>query len=51
MAASASSALPPGSYDLRANLEGFGIVEQQDITVRLDRTVTLQLQIDAGLRR
>ena len=38
--------LTPGSYDLRANLEGFGIVEQQNIKVSLDRTVTLQLQLN-----
>jgi len=38
--------LTPGEYDLRASLEGFGIVEQQDIGVRLDRTVSLQLTMD-----
>jgi outer membrane receptor protein involved in Fe transport len=41
-------ALPPGEYDLRASLEGMGIVEQQNINVRLDRTVTLQLQMTAA---
>jgi len=41
-------ALPVGSYDLRASLEGFGILEQQDIQVQLDRTVTLQLQMNSA---
>lgn len=41
-------ALPVGEYDLRASLEGFGILEQQDIAVRLDRTVSLQLQMSSA---
>lgn len=38
-------ALPPGTYNLRASLEGFGIVEQPNINVQLDRTVTLALTL------
>jgi len=41
-------ALAPGSYDLRAQLEGFGIVEQPDIRVQVDRTVTLQLTLSSA---
>lgn len=37
--------LPVGTYNLRASLEGFGIVEQQNINVGLDRTVTLALTL------
>jgi outer membrane receptor protein involved in Fe transport len=38
-------ALPVGNYNLRASLEGFGIVEQQNINVSLDRTVSLALTL------
>lgn len=41
-------ALPVGEYNLRASLEGFGILEQQDIRVQLDRTVTLQLTMNSA---
>ena len=41
-------ALPVGSYDLRAALESYGILEQQNIQVQLDRTVTLQLQMNSA---
>jgi outer membrane receptor protein involved in Fe transport len=37
--------LPVGTYNLRASLEGFGIVEQPSINVQLDRTVTLALTL------
>jgi len=40
--------LPPGSYDLRANLEGFAILEQSNIAVGLNRTVTLQLTMSTA---
>jgi len=41
-------AVPVGTYNLRAQLEGFGILEQQDIRVALDRTVTLQLTMSSA---
>lgn len=41
-------ALPVGLYNLRATLEGFGIVEQPNIDVQLDRTVTLALEMSSA---
>jgi outer membrane receptor protein involved in Fe transport len=38
-------ALPVGTYNLRASLEGFGIVEQPNINVQLDRSVNLALTL------
>lgn len=40
--------LTPGTYDLDASLESFGSLEQQDINVRLDRTVSLQLTMTSA---
>lgn len=37
--------LPVGVYNLRASLESFGIVEQQNINVQLDRSVNLALTL------
>jgi hypothetical protein len=36
-------ALPPGTYELRAELQGFQTVQRNDIVVGIDRTVTLPL--------
>lgn len=38
-------ALPPGDYALKAELDGFNIVEASNLSVGLDRTVTLTLQM------
>jgi outer membrane receptor protein involved in Fe transport len=38
-------ALPPGTYSLRAELDGFNVVEAGNLSVGLDRTVTLELQM------
>ena len=35
--------LPPGVYQLRAELDGFNSVEQRDVKVGIDRTVTLEI--------
>jgi outer membrane receptor protein involved in Fe transport len=35
--------LPPGQYRLRASLEGYSTLEQEQIAVALDRTATLQV--------
>ncbi len=35
--------LPPGNYTVTATLDGFNTVEQRDIRVGIDRTVTLEL--------
>jgi outer membrane receptor protein involved in Fe transport len=40
--------VPVGSYNLRAALEGFGIVEQPGINVAIDRTVSLALTMTAA---
>lgn len=37
--------LPPGSYTLKATMEGFAELEQRDVKVGLDRTVTLTVQM------
>jgi outer membrane receptor protein involved in Fe transport len=41
-------ALPPGSYSLKAALEGFTPLEQTGISVGLDRTVTLSVEMSPG---
>ena len=41
--------LPPGVYTVRAELEGFNTLEQQDVVVGIERTVTLQLQMSAAI--
>ncbi len=41
-------ALPPGSYALKAALEGFTPLEQTGISVGLDRTVTLSVEMSPG---
>lgn len=38
-------ALPPGDYALKAELDGFNVVEASNLAVGLDRTVTLSLQM------
>jgi outer membrane receptor protein involved in Fe transport len=38
-------ALPPGEYALKAELDGFNVVEASSLAVGLDRTVTLELQM------
>jgi Carboxypeptidase regulatory-like domain/TonB dependent receptor-like, beta-barrel len=38
-------ALPPGTYELKAVLQGFQTVQQKDIVVGIDRTVTLPLKM------
>ncbi len=40
--------LPPGVYQLKAELDGFNSVEQRDIKVGIDRTVTLDITITAA---
>lgn len=40
--------LPVGLYSLRASLEGYGIVEQPNIDVQLDRTVSLALTMSSA---
>ena len=40
--------LPPGLYSLNAALDGFNTVEQRDIKVGIDRTVTLDLTMTAA---
>ena len=42
-------ALPPGDYSLRAQLEGFGIIEQTGIAVSLGRTATLEVKLSAAI--
>lgn len=38
-------ALPPGMYKLKATMQGFGPLEQTDIQVFLDKTITLTIQM------
>jgi len=38
-------ALPPGDYALKAELDGFNVVEASNLSVGLDRTVSLTLQM------
>lgn len=38
--------LPPGTYQVTAALEGYSTVEQPDIRIGIDRTVTLDLTIN-----
>lgn len=38
-------ALPPGMYKLKATMQGFAPLEQADIQVFLDKTVTLKVQM------
>ncbi|KAB2958672.1 MAG: TonB-dependent receptor [Thermoanaerobaculia bacterium] len=40
--------LPPGTYTVTATLDGFNTVEQRDIAVGIDRTVTLELTMTAA---
>lgn len=40
--------LPPGNYTVTATLDGFNTVEQRDIKVGIDRTVTLELTMTAA---
>jgi hypothetical protein len=40
--------LPPGVYDVTAVLEGFNTVEQREIRVGIDRTVSLELTMTAA---
>jgi outer membrane receptor protein involved in Fe transport len=37
--------LPPGTYTLKAEMSGFKTIEQKDIPVGVDRTVTLDLKL------
>lgn len=39
-------AVPPGSYTVKADLTGFGTVEQTNVRVALDSTVTLDLSMN-----
>jgi outer membrane receptor for Fe3+-dicitrate len=38
-------ALPPGTYQLKVEMQGFKTVEQKDIVVGIDKTVTLPLKL------
>jgi outer membrane receptor protein involved in Fe transport len=40
--------LPPGEYTLKAQLEGFAILEQTGLNVQLDRTVSLELEMSSA---
>lgn len=40
--------LPPGTYTVVATLDGFNTVEQREIRVGIDRTVTLELTMTAA---
>src|SRR6266850_4818270 len=40
--------LVPGTYSVRAELQGFKAVEQKDIVVRLGQTAELPLKMDVG---
>jgi outer membrane receptor protein involved in Fe transport len=40
--------LTPGSYDVRAELQGFKTVEQRGATVSLGQTTTVNLQLEVG---
>jgi len=40
--------LPPGDYNLTARLEGFTTLEQESINVRLDRAVSLALEMPSA---
>ena len=40
--------LPPGMYTVTAALDGFNTVEQRDVRVGIDRTVTLELTMTAA---
>ena len=40
--------LPPGSYSLKAELQGFKTFDQRDITVRLEQTVDLPITMQIG---
>ena len=40
--------LVPGTYSVRAELQGFKAVEQKDIVVRLGQTADLNLKMDVG---
>jgi hypothetical protein len=40
--------LPPGSYTVSAALEGFNTVEQREVRIGIDRTVTLELTMTAA---
>ncbi len=41
--------LPPGSYVLRASLDGFNTLEQQNVVVGIERTVSLTLEMSAAI--
>jgi hypothetical protein len=40
--------LVPGSYDVRAELQGFKTVEQKGVTISLGQTTTVSLQLEVG---
>ena len=40
--------LTPGSYDVRAELQGFKTVEQRGVTVSLGQTTTVNMQLEVG---
>jgi hypothetical protein len=40
--------LTPGTYQLRAELQGFKAIEQNDISVSLGQTVNLELKLEVG---
>ena len=40
--------LTPGSYDVKAELQGFKTVEQRGVTVSLGQTTTVNLQLEVG---
>jgi len=40
--------LPPGTYAIKAELQGFKNIEQKDIVVRLEQTVDLPLTMQVG---
>ena len=41
--------LPPGTYTVRAELQGFNTLEQQDVIVGIERTVTLQMAMSSAI--
>src|SRR5439155_10475456 len=40
--------LTPGVYSIRAELQGFKVVERKDVTVRLGQTADLPLTMEVG---
>ncbi len=43
------TSLPPGTYTVRATLDGFNNLEKTDVVVGIDRTATLEMKMSAAL--